>query len=253
MSYHSFLIDEYQPAFLALFDYHTLDGELEDVAGFRFSTPLSPVDGDDPEDFVTLRDTSIVLNESYVLVLNPTDTDAIVWASDVNFPSGDQAIWFWMRTIAGDELGADARPMFQYGNLEVGVNGVDDQGFNLLIDIALSNITIPLSITDQGHSVLIVRTGNTFEVFIDNVSSGTVSEAGFTEGNVTVNHAPGVAEVELQALSLHNQALAEPDRDDIYDMGVVGYISREVVVTDSINFLTEDTTEIETEWHVVGV
>lgn len=253
MSYNLFLAQEYAPAFLALFDYVTLDGELEDVAGFRLSAPLSVGDEVFPEDFVTLRDTSIVLNESYVLVLNPNDTDAIVWASDVDFPSGDQSILFWIRPIAGEELDSLSRPIFRYGNLVVGVDSVDDVGFNLSIDVATSNMSIPLTISETGYAVFIVRTGDTFEVFIDNDSVNSVTEAGFTPGDVEVNHAPGNAEVELQALSLHDAALVEADRTDIYDMGFVGYIAREVVSGDNIEFLTEETVEIMTEWHVVGI
>jgi len=248
MSYHRYLQDELDPSLIAMFEWVTFENEVEDTARYVMSEP--------GVDDLLVRNYSILPNEVTSLVLSADRTEPIVFPHAPEFPTGDFTVILWVqpRETPGD------RGLFQFGDLSIAIETVTDDDFAIAVSTPWQVNQHVVPHVEEGYMVMVTRSGNQFEMFVDNQSVWSSSNSSFDIANadVLIGYASGwsnnpTAEADLQALSLHPFAMTEQQRDDLWSVAFTNGIVRRVEGDSVINLANEQVRVLQSEWHVVGV
>lgn len=248
MSYQTYVVEEHDPTLLAMFEWVTFDNEVEDTAGFTMSEPMAT-------DEILIRNRSIINNEVTSLWLTPDRTEPIVFAPN-SYSSGNFTLLGWVYPY--DSAGG-YRGVLEYGPLRVIVTTVGEENFTLRLEVGGSNAETVLDV-GMGYNFMVVRSGDNFDFYVDNSLIQTLTVAGqdFSTAGVSIGTATGwttdpQAELDVQGVTIIPAALTTLERDDLWSVIENGYISRTVSADTEIDFASEDTVVLQTEWHSVLV
>lgn len=248
MSYQYFVQEEHNASLLAMFEWVTFDNQVEDTANYVMSEPMT-----DP---ILIRNTSILRNEVTSLWLTPDRTQAILFNNTSNYPTDDFTLLTWIRPYAN--TGTAYRGFLDYGALRLAVANVGEETFDVRLEVYTSSYNETLPISDDGYMVMVVRSGDDYSLYIDNVfiTTLTIVPLIFSTSSVRIGFATGwmtdaQAELDMQAVTLFPTALTQQQRNDIWTIVTIDAIVRTVDADTEIDFENENVRVLQTEWHSV--
>lgn len=252
MSYESYLIQEYEPSLLMMFDWVTFENRVEDVSNLFLSNPMQT-------DQILVRNRTIMPGQETSLFLSGDRVEPIRFSHQEVFPEQDFTLVFWFR-VYDSEIPV-RRGMVRYGDVSIAVNNVENQHFDLALRV--NNKLVSESFATGDYMLTMTRDSDDFSLYIR--KDGEEGSFFFSESNVDISGSSfqvGTArlfefnvdaELDMQGVTLLDFPITESQRQDIYSIVDNNRIIREASESGVVNFADENINTLQTEWHSVVI